>query len=336
MSILGIDYGANNIKFVLVGDTGAIKRRGTIKRLRTQRLVEVLCDALTPNVWKEIQTVEYVSVANSTTLLYPTHRHGIEVLVAELYETFPRSVVFLLTATFNLLPIACWDQVPIQQLIGTNFVGSAYYGSKLIQNGVVIDVGTSSTDVIGVVNGKPVLLAAEADFFNRLASGELWMAGGLYAPCEYVTPVIKWAGRREPIVPGVLKMFHVLYQLQLIDNEIMERELGYHLQPFVPAESLARAVLRGTDFVSETQCTEISEYVLHAFRRRVTRMVSHVVHELAITSPQYVALGFAGHIMTTDLPNPVIDLPIARSESLSACGAAQMAIDHRNQFLLSQ
>jgi uncharacterized hydantoinase/oxoprolinase family protein len=320
---LGIDYGANNVKYAVL-DGSTLLGLGSIQRVRGQTLSDVLGDVVLDRGLPRLRHVPRVVVANSATLLHDTHRAGLMALERELRQAFPAADIRMVSATFNLVPLARWTSVPLETLIGTNFAGSAYYGASLVENGVVVDVGTSSTDVIGVKDGKPRLIAASDNLYNRLATQELWMAGGIYTYADYVAPRVSWHGFSVPLVPGVLRMVHVLYQLGLIDEQYLEREIGF-AGPVSHHQALARATGYDASMVSGDDIRALAAAVLAAFRGRIELMVSHVRDALQIHDPQVAALGFAGQAATA-LLSPVVP-PEPLKEPLSAYGAAMLGRD---------
>src|SRR5699024_798652 len=93
--------------------------------------------------------------------------------------------------------------------MGTNAYGSAYLAAKLFANGLLIDMGTSSTDIISIIDHEPKMIAAKHQNRNRLATGELSFSGLLYTQIEYLLHEVPFAGVTTKICPGIAWTGHV-------------------------------------------------------------------------------------------------------------------------------
>lgn len=221
---LGIDLGNAKVKFCLLESAAetpeAIWGGGLIPfspKLLPDRQVDfetgfpaalarfLIAQALTP------ADLDAVVLSTSHFFAYPSferaHRHTLDLMA----RLFPPETVRILGCEGRLYRLDEASDLEGRQVVrfaATKFWGSAYLASKLIRDGLSIDVGTSSTDLVPVIDGRPDPEAAkDPDGYNlgRLVTERFIWYGMTATPLDYVSHVAEVAGTPWPLYPRMAK-----------------------------------------------------------------------------------------------------------------------------------
>lgn len=173
MGILGVDIGANNIKMILLKniDKQLQVKQLQIRRYSSKNLMDDLSFAT-----KYLLNGDNIKAAffvNSVTLNYTNNNQGLMSLNKTINKIFIDIPTNHITAEGKIVSTKDKNDLLIYSFMGTNFYPSAYIASKVVKKGFMIDIGTSSTDIIAIKNGKPNIIAVNQPDYNRLSTGEL-------------------------------------------------------------------------------------------------------------------------------------------------------------------
>lgn len=260
MRILGIDIGANNIKLVALSEEqdGLAMKQVQVRRHSSQRLGDDLAYCIE---YLNRMFYDAVYVVNSVTGYNRDNQRGLASLNNWLRGAFPETPVYHLTAEGNCVRIEDTDNHPVYSFMGTNFYPSAFIASKVVEEGILVDIGTSSTDIIAIKNGKPHVIALDRPDYNRLATGELKFSGSLYTPLEYLAQEVPFRGVMTAICPGVAWTGHVYAHLGYITPELMQEHFKTPWGYEDAHHRLARYMCYDHLLVSEEETTNIANYL---------------------------------------------------------------------------
>jgi uncharacterized hydantoinase/oxoprolinase family protein len=291
---LGIDLGNAKVKFVALNEASggpeALWGGGlipyTAKRLPDRRLDfdEGLPAALARFLITHAFTLEdfdRVVVSTSHFFSYPSfeaaHGHTLELLE----RIFPAASLRFLGAEGRLYTLSEARALTGPQVVrfaATKFWGSAYLASKLIPHGLSIDTGTTSTDLIPIVDGKPDPLAAgDPDRYNldRLKTERFIWYGMTATPLDYLAHEAEAAGERWPLYPRMAKTEVLTAILGLAPRELTEAHAYGGQFPSVEAARFQLAQACGLDvhLIGEEKLAEIARDLT---RRMVERIAASV------------------------------------------------------------
>lgn len=175
MKVLGLDVGNAKLKLCLIDSPGDLAQARVVwDSLPIPYSENRSCDfeqgipfnlALFSHLNElDLDSLDLIVVCSSQAYSFPVFHQGVTHLAHLLQELLtPVPVYFIrtdgvLTPTQDLLQSLPED---LYAYVLTNFFGSAYLGSKLIRNGLAIDIGTTTTDIIPIIEGQidPVGLA---------------------------------------------------------------------------------------------------------------------------------------------------------------------------------
>ena len=199
MNILGLDIGGANTKAVFVKTQNA-----TMQELRTaieyfpiwksgkDQLPKIL-EKLKKGVVDSTE-LDGVGVTMTAELsdVYMTKKEGIDHVLDCVTEVFGDVPTFVLDVEANLLPIKDARKRPLE-VASANWAATGWMISQLINNCVVVDVGSTTTSIIPVINGK---IAAEGRTdLEKLQNGELVYSGSLRTNVAAIVNGIPLRGR---------------------------------------------------------------------------------------------------------------------------------------------
>jgi len=199
VNILGLDIGGANTKAVFVKTQNA-----TMQELRTaieyfpiwksgkDQLPKIL-EKLKKGVVDSTE-LDGVGVTMTAELsdVYMTKKEGIDHVLDCVTEVFGDVPTFVLDVEANLLPIKDARKRPLE-VASANWAATGWMISQLINNCVVVDVGSTTTSIIPVINGK---IAAEGRTdLEKLQNGELVYSGSLRTNVAAIVNGIPLRGR---------------------------------------------------------------------------------------------------------------------------------------------
>src|SRR5262245_8895583 len=125
--------------------------------------------------------------------LFRTKREGVSFVLDAVEKAFPASVVRVWTVDGRFVEIDRARQLPLE-VAAANWSATAHSIAKRHRDVLLLDIGTTTTDIIPVVGGE-VVCNGRTDP-ERLASGELVYTGALRTPAEAIVSHLPVEGRR--------------------------------------------------------------------------------------------------------------------------------------------
>ncbi|MEM2933922.1 MAG: hydantoinase/oxoprolinase family protein [Halobacteria archaeon] len=223
LRILGLDIGGANIKLSLVEyEKGAIKAENYSVYFPIWRKRDELPSKLKQiyNKMKIDGEIRAIGVTTTAELsdVYPTKREGIEHVLRSVEKALPFAPIYVLDVKGKLrsIPEAVKDPLKIASV---NWVATAYVLSKKLPSCILVDVGSTTTDIIPIVNGN--IKAKGKTDLDRLISSELVYTGALRSNVAAIV-------RRIPIkgsLAGVSsEYFSITGDVNLILGKIKKRD----------------------------------------------------------------------------------------------------------------
>jgi probable H4MPT-linked C1 transfer pathway protein len=297
--LLGLDVGGVNTKAAWLPGAPARERPGPPELtglVTARRYVEV---------WRDIDALPR-HLADLAAALPPA-RGAAVTMTAELSDAFRskaegvRRVLAAVRQAFPDLPLAVLDVDG--RLLGTgevagreeavaaaNWVATARLVGAWVPDAILVDVGSTTTDLIPVAGGRPA--ARGRDDTSRLAEGELVYTGALRTPVFAVAPTLPVGGRPTRTAP---EHFALVADAHLVLGDLAPAAYSCPTADGRPAalpyaaERLARAVCADAASlgeagvrvlaaaVAERQVAAIAEGLLQVLSGRPSAMAHPVV-----------------------------------------------------------
>ena len=277
VNVLGLDIGGANTKAAFIKTQDA-----TIQELRT--LLEYF------PVWKngkeQLPTVlEKLkkTLTDSTALdgigvtitaelsdAYKTKKEGIHHVLDCVSDVFGDIPTFVLDVEANLLPVKDAREESLK-VASANWAATGWMISQLIKNCIVVDVGSTTTSIIPVIDGK---IAAEGKTdLEKLQNGELVYSGSLRTNVATIVDCIPVHGTMTRVSS---ELFAQSGDVHLILDNIGEEDYiaetcdGRGKTRMEVMARLARVVCADTDMLTEQEITDIAQFV---YDRQVEQIV---------------------------------------------------------------
>ena len=144
------------------------------------------------SVGSQIGDRHAVTMTAELSQAFHTKREGVEFILDALKATFPGRELYVYTVDGRFLSTTEARKAPLL-VSAANWAATASLVAQSVPTCVVIDIGTTSADLIPIVNGS-VVAQGRTDP-ERLLSGELVYTGALRTPAEaIVSHVPLWDG----------------------------------------------------------------------------------------------------------------------------------------------
>lgn len=208
--ILGWDLGGANIKATRLED-GAVRDVAQWPCPLWQglhRLDEVL--ALACRRWPDaMQAGHAVTMTGEMADLFPHRQAGVEALAQAMSRRFGARVTFFAGA-------AGWrEQARVSRdwahIASANWMASASLAAACTDQGMLVDIGTTTSDLIPIVDGK--VRAQGRDDAGRLASGELVYLGAARTPLCALARRIAFEGTEYNVMNELFATTADVYRL---------------------------------------------------------------------------------------------------------------------------
>ncbi len=230
LNIIGLDIGGANTKAAFLGfKNGSISQtfsiieyfpfwEKTIKQI--PEMLFKIGDKLLQQAGIEYSEVNYFAIAITAELsdAFQTKREGINVITSALSQVFDKDKLFFISTKGHFIKM---DEVfrDFSQICAANWVSTALFLGEHINDGILVDAGSTTIDLIPLINGKPST-QGKSDL-ERLIHHELIYTGGLRATIPSITHSVPID---NDFVRISFEKFALISDVHLILNNISERE----------------------------------------------------------------------------------------------------------------
>jgi probable H4MPT-linked C1 transfer pathway protein len=278
--ILGWDIGGVNVKVARV-DEVVLDARSRPFELQRQpdALVRVLSD-LASDVGA-IPTSSSLSCAVTMTAelsqMFRTKRDGVSFVLDAVGAAFPEADVRVFTTDGRFLDVDAARREPMA-VAAANWAAAARLAATRWPTALLVDIGTTTTDIIPMVGGSVV--AAGATDPGRLASGELVYTGALRTPVEAIAREVPY---RDGFAGVSAEAFALIGDAHLWRGCLAARDYTVGTPDGRPAtrefagERLARVICADRELLDEADVSRIADAVAAAQVDIVTAAIKRVI-----------------------------------------------------------
>ena len=207
---------------------------------------------------------------------YHTKREGVNHILTQVEKTFPTTQILVLDVEAKLRTMPEARAEPLK-VASANWAATGWMISQLKQNCIIIDVGSTTTSIIPVLNGN---VAAEGKTdLEKLVNGELVYTGSLRTNVAATVNTI-------PLNQGVARVSSELFaqsaDVHLIFGNITEKEYtvetadGKEKTRNAALARLARVVCADTEMLNEKEIAGIAQYVYVRQVEQITEALRQV------------------------------------------------------------
>ena len=306
VNVLGLDIGGANIKATFLQTQNA-----TMQELRT--LVEYF------PVWKSKKKLPRVleklakSLTNSTALngvgvtitaelsdAYLTKKEGINHVLDSITEVFTDTPTFVLDVEAKLLTVKDALEAPLK-IASANWAATGWMVSQLIKNCIIVDVGSTTTSIIPVINGKT--RAEGKTDLEKLQNGELVYSGSLRTNVATIVDCIPVRGSMACVSSELFAQsgdIHLILDNIGEEDYIVETCDGRGKNKRECMARLARVVCADIDMLTEHEISDMAKFVYNKQVEQIAKglkQVSERIEPLIQEKINVVVTGFGRNFL---------------------------------------
>ncbi|MCW4034871.1 MAG: H4MPT-linked C1 transfer pathway protein [Candidatus Bathyarchaeota archaeon] len=268
VNVLGLDIGGANTKATFLKTChGTVEEQKTVLKYfpiwknGKPQLAQVLDDLKNSLADKTVLDAVAVTITAELSDAYQTKKDGINHVLDCVTKVFGDSQLFVLDVEANLRSVKSACAEPLM-VASANWAATGWMVSQTVKNCVVVDVGSTSTSIIPIVNGK---VAAEGKTdLEKLQNGELVYSGSLRTNVATIVDSIPVKGNMTRVSS---ELFALSGDVHLIWGHITKQDYtaetadGRGKTKHEASARLARVVCADTNMLTEQEIKEMAEFV---------------------------------------------------------------------------
>jgi len=285
VNVLGFDVGGANTKAVFIsqqeGKTLKVKSAAQYFPIwkNPQKLSQVLKDLKQQLNVKKLDGLAVTMTAELSDA-YQTKREGVNHILSCTKSIFSAVPIYVLNTAAELIPLHDAFEKPLE-VAAANWAATGWLVSLHLKDCVIVDVGSTSTSIIPVQNGK-VSACGKTDL-EKLLCGELAYTGSLRTN---VAAIVESIPIRGSIAGVSSELFALSADVHLILGNISESsyttETADGRKKTVPdaLARLARVVCADTEILGKEELLQIAKYIHEQQIDRVAKSLAKVYNRI--------------------------------------------------------
>ena len=222
--------------------------------------------------------------------VFRTKREGVAFVLDALAAAVPEAAIRVYTTDGRFLTVAAACAAPLA-VAASNWRAAAMLVARTVPDCLLIDIGSTSTDIIPIVDGRVTALGRTDP--ERLASGELVYTGALRTPAEaLVSHVPLWGGLARTAAEGfaVTGDAHLWLGRLLPEDWSTSTPDGRPAERVFAGERLARLVCADRDMLDDAAIDAIARAIADAQVRAVAEGIAQVCARPEVRSAVRLAI----------------------------------------------
>jgi probable H4MPT-linked C1 transfer pathway protein len=245
----------------------------------------------------ELPHVMAVTMTAELSDVFVTKREGVLYVVDNVLATFPNCASYALDLSGEFVPLIEARTRPLG-FAAANWLATALFVAKSHPNCLLIDVGSTTTDIIPIVEGH-VACQGRADM-DRLMFGELVYTGALRTNLAAIVQAVPVRGRACPISAEYFAVsgdVHLILGHLRADDYVFPSPDGRSPTIESARQRLARLVCADAEMLSAAEIDELARYIHYQQLGQISAAILQVRSRFADRSDlPVVALGSGASI----------------------------------------
>lgn len=236
-----------------------------------------------------LQSLSIIAITITAELsdAFQTKREGILTLLKVLRKVFDEEKLAFISTENRFVKLEHVKKNPLS-IAAANWVSTSMFLGKFEPNCILIDAGSTTIDLIPIVNSKPATIGK--DDLNRLLNHELIYTGGLRATIPSITHFVPYRGNRVRIS---FEKFALISDVHLILENISEDE---YLNDTADNRStsmddcfarLSRIICSDLDAISKEELITIANYIYEKQLTLIKEEIEIFMINLTNRHPQF-------------------------------------------------
>jgi (4-(4-[2-(gamma-L-glutamylamino)ethyl]phenoxymethyl)furan-2-yl)methanamine synthase len=322
--VVGLDVGGANTKAVWRngGERRAVSRPFEVWRDR-EALAAVIREVVVAVAPEPVEAVALTTTAELSDA-FRTKREGVGFVLDAVEAALDGPSLLVFTTAGELVPLY-EARGRAAEVAAANWMASGLAAAAVYPDAMMIDVGSTTTDVVPIAAGR-VVAAGRTDL-ERLLAGELVYTGALRTNLAAIAPRVPVRGGSCPVAS---ELFAISADVQLILGHLAPGAYTCATPDGRPAtvefarERVARLVCADAKQLAAEQVDAIAQFLHGEQVHQIEAAVRHVSGRLG-SDPPVVPLGagaFLARAAAEHLGRPVVELPWSAAERDAAPAAA--------------
>jgi probable H4MPT-linked C1 transfer pathway protein len=277
-AVVGWDIGGVHTKVARVthGEVADVQVR-TFEIQRQPQALRSLLVELGRAAGAQTGDAHAVTMTAELSQTFRTKREGVGFVLDNVLAAFPDATVKVHTVDGRVIDVATAREAPLT-VAASNWAATARLVAQSWPNAVLIDVGSTTTDITPIVAGA-VVARGRTDP-ERLRKGELVYSGALRTPVEAIAPTVPLRGGPAGVAA---EGFAMAGDVHLWRGQLAPRDYSVPTADGRPAtrefagERLARVVCADREMLDERAITAIADSLWDAQVDRIGRAIARIV-----------------------------------------------------------
>jgi len=322
---VGWDIGGVNTKVAHVGGGRVLSVLGRPYEIqRDPRALGPLLREMLVDVGAVDVMPHAVTMTAELSQIFRTKREGVRFVLHAVESAFPSASIHVYTADGQFLAPADARERPLS-VAAANWAATAHAVADHHPNALLVDIGTTTTDLVPIVDGRVVAVGKTDP--ARLMSGELVYTGALRTPAEAIASYVPLGDALAGVSAEGFALagdVHVWrgdlapadYSCPTPDGRPTTREFA--------GERLARVVCADRDMLDEAAITRLADALALAQTRSIQAAIQRVLEpHPSIRVAVVTGLGtFLGMAALRELDLEVVPLSRQLGEAGARCAPA--------------
>jgi probable H4MPT-linked C1 transfer pathway protein len=273
-SIVGWDIGGVNTKVARVVGADVVAtgvRPFAIERDRAA--LAPLLSELARAAAAQPADVHAVTMTAELSQIFRTKRDGVAFVLDAMDTAFPGACVRIYTVDGRFVSSEVARREPLA-VAAANWAATARLVARTHPDCVLLDIGSTTTDVIPIVGGE-VVARGRTDL-ERLGEGELIYTGALRTPVEAITPVVELDGRATGVSAegfAIAADVHLWLGSITMEDYTCPTPDGRPTTRAYAAERLARVVCADRDMLDDVTIDAIAAQIAKTQADRIAAAI---------------------------------------------------------------
>ena len=207
-------------------------------------------------------------------------RDGVVFILKAIEQAFPNIPLYLLNLSSDLIQLSKALQRPLD-FAATNWLASALFVADMYRDCILIDVGSTTTDIIPIRHGR--VIAKGFTDLSRLVSGELVYTGVQRTNPNTVSSFVPLQGQMSRVSA---EHFTVMGDIYLILGYLSTEQYtsntpdGRSKSMDAARERLARLICADSDMLTEEELLKLARYLFEKQLQQVAEALFQVLSRL--------------------------------------------------------
>lgn len=200
---------------------------------------------------------------------YQTKREGVNQILSYIKNAFPSLPIFVLNTRAELFSPEYAQRDPLS-VAAANWAASGWLIKQYLKNTIVVDVGSTSTSIIPIVNGQ-VAAKGKTDL-DKLICGELIYTGSLRTN---VATIVQSIPLKNGVAPVSSELFALSGDVHIVLGNIVEADYTSETADgrgrSIPEAlaRLSRVVCADTEMLTKQEILDIARYIYEQQIRQI-------------------------------------------------------------------